>query len=284
MNYIKGQVIKGVGGLYTVSTKEGLYNGNPRGLFRKDNIKILVGDKVDISILNEETKECVIEELFERETELIRPKIANVEQVVIVFALKEPKLNYDLLDKFIILAEEVKVDIIICINKIDLATKEEIIAFKEIYSDLYPIIEVSTINMTGLDDLKACLSNKTTVFAGPSGVGKSSIVNKIFQRDIMETGVVSKKIGRGKHTTRHSEFLEYEGGFIVDTPGFTSLEVNHLEKDNIKNYYKEFLKFQGQCKFQDCRHINEPECKVKLELGKGINEKRYNSYKQYYVE
>ncbi len=258
--------------------------GNPRGVFRKDKVKILVGDKVEISILDESTKECVIEKLFERETELIRPRIANVEQVVIVFALKEPKLNYDLLDKFIILAEEVRVDITICINKIDLVSEDELLDFKKIYGNLYNIVEVSTFKNIGFDKLKGHLSGKVTVFAGPSGVGKSSIVNQIFQKEIMETGVVSKKIGRGKHTTRHSEFLVYEDGFIVDTPGFTSLEVSHIDKDNIKEYYKEFREFSDQCKFQDCRHINEPNCKVKEEIGKAISEKRYNSYKQYYSE
>lgn len=241
-----------------------------------------MGDYVDISILDVDERECVIETIYPRDNELIRPKVVNVHQVVIVFALKEPKLNYDLLDRFIILAEEINLEIILCLNKIDLAKQKDIDEFCEVYGKLYKVIETSTILESGLETLKNELKDKTTVFAGPSGVGKSSIVNKLLKKELMETGIVSKKIGRGKHTTRHSEFITFENGYIVDTPGFTSLDIQHIDVNDLKLYYKEFREFNGLCKFQDCVHINEPSCAVKDEVGNIINVKRYDSYKYYY--
>ncbi len=253
-------------------------------MFRKDNIKVLVGDFVKITILDEEKSECVIEELFDRKTELIRPKVSNVTQVVIVFSFKNPKINYDLLDRFIVLAEEASLEIVLCINKIDLVSSEEIAKFEDIYSKIYKVITVSTLTEKSLDDLKSVLNHHTTVFAGPSGVGKSSIVNKLLNKDVMETGFVSKKIGRGKHTTRHSEFIPFNNGYIVDTPGFTSLDLSHIDKEDLKLYYKEFEEYNNSCKYNNCVHINEPQCKVKDELGQSINEKRYKSYVAFYEE
>ncbi len=253
-------------------------------MFRKDNIKVLVGDFVKITVLDEEKKECVIEELLPRKTELIRPRVANVTQVIIVFAFKDPKLNYDLLDRFIVLAEEAGLDIVLCINKADLVNDDEIQQFKNIYENLYKVINVSTFEDRGLDEIKEVLNKQTTVFAGPSGVGKSSIVNKILNKEVMETGFVSKKIGRGKHTTRHSEFITFEDGYIVDTPGFTSLDLSHIAKEDLRLYYREFEQFNDLCKFSNCVHINEPKCKIKDEIGKTINEKRYNSYKFFHQE
>ncbi len=230
----------------------------------------------------------MINELHTRDTMLIRPKVANVNQVVIVFALKDPMLNYDLLDRFIVLAEESDLDIILCLNKSDLVSEEEIQKFYSVYGDLYKIVTVSTVENRGIDEIKKLMYGKVTVFAGASGVGKSSITNKIVNREIMETGVVSKKIGRGRHTTRHSEFIPITNGdttgYIVDTPGFTSLSFDHIDKQDLQIYYKEFRQYVGQCKFKNCVHINEPDCKVKENIGKTISEKRYNSYKYYYNE
>ncbi len=169
-----------------------------------------------------------------------------------------------------------------CVNKIDLVKDDEITKFNKIYGNIYKVVTVSTIEEKGLDSLKETLKKETTVFAGPSGVGKSSIVNKLLNKEVMETGVVSKKIGRGKHTTRHSEFITFEDGYVVDTPGFTSLDLSHIHKEDLKLYYKEFQNYNNCCQFSDCNHINEPKCKVKDEVGKTINEKRYNSYKFFF--
>lgn len=284
---MRGRVIKGVGGLYTVYVDGKTYEGKPRGIFRNTNTKVLIGDWVNCTIIDEVTEEIVIEEIMERSNELVRPKVCNVDQVIIVFALKSPNINYDLLDRFIVLAEEVGLDIIICINKVDLLTEEEINAFNDIYAKLYKVIFVSTYDSVGIEPIKNMLNGKVTVLAGPSGVGKSSIINEVLQKNTMDTGEISDKIKRGKHTTRHSEFIPIPfcdaNSFLVDSPGFTSLFFGHLDATELKYYFKEFREFSN-CKYQNCNHINEPDCEVKEHIGKEIKEVRYNRYKNFYNE
>ncbi len=276
---MKGRIVKGVGGLYNVSVKDEIYYCRARGIFRKRNIKPCIGDYVKITILNEEEKEGIIEEIEKRETELTRPKVSNVTQVLIVFSIREPKINLDILDRFIILAEEVGIKISICINKV----KEEDIESREIekiYRDIgYDVVTVTNNEKKGVDKVAKLLKGHTTVFAGPSGVGKSTIINKILGREAMETGIISEKIKRGKHTTRHSELIVYdENSFIVDSPGFTSLSLEHFESNDLKYYFNEFEKVKDGCKFLDCNHINETKCRVIDGIGKEINKKRYNRY------
>ncbi len=282
---IVGRVIKGVGGQYTVFAKGKEYVGKPRGIFRKTGTKVLVGDFVEFSEFSEE--EIVIEKILERKNQLVRPVIANVDQVIVSFAIKNPEVNYDMLDRIIVLAEESKVDIILCLNKIELATQEELQSFRDIYGKLYKIIEVSTFENIGREDLVNTLEGKATVFAGPSGVGKSSMINMITDISVMETGVISDKIKRGKHTTRHSQFILLEEfkkeTFIVDSPGFSSLGLEHIGKTELREYFVEFKKYSN-CKFLDCVHVNEPNCEVKENLGKNISEVRYNRYKHFYSE
>ncbi len=282
---IVGRVIKGVGGQYTVYANSREYVGKPRGIFRKSGTKVLVGDLVEFSEFSED--EIVIEKIIDRENQLVRPVVANVDQVIISFAIKNPEINYDMLDRIIVLAEESKVDIIICINKIELATEAELQVFRDIYGKLYKILEVSTFENIGRESLVEALEGKVTVFAGPSGVGKSSMINMITDISLMETGGISDKIKRGKHTTRHSQFIlleEFEKEtFIVDSPGFSSLGLEHIGKTELRHYYVDFKNYSN-CKFMDCVHINEPNCEVKENLGVNISESRYNRYKHFYSE
>ncbi len=281
----QGRVIKGVGGQYTVFCDGTEYVGKPRGIFRKSGTKVLVGDLVEFSEHSDD--EIVIETILDRTNQLVRPVVANVDQVIISFAIKSPEVNYDMLDRIIVLAEESKVDIILCINKVDLATAEEINKFKNIYGDIYKILEVSTYENKGRESLVETLEGKVTVFAGPSGVGKSSMINMITDITLMETGGISDKIQRGKHTTRHSQFILLENfekeTFIVDSPGFSSLGLEHIGKLELKDYFVEFNDYSN-CKFLDCVHINEPSCEVKENVGTAINKERYNRYKHFYSE
>ncbi len=280
-----GRVIKGVGGQYTVYTEGVEYVGKPRGIFRKSGTKVLVGDIVEFSEVSED--EIVIEKILDRKNKLVRPVITNVDQVIISFAIKNPDINYDMLDRIIVLAEESNVEIVLCLNKIELATEEELQAFRDIYGNIYKIIEVSTFENIGRQSLIDTLEGKATVFAGPSGVGKSSMINMITDVSVMETGVISDKIKRGKHTTRHSQFIlleEFdEETFIVDSPGFSSLGLEHIDKTELKNYFVEFKNYSN-CKFLDCVHVNEPNCEVKDNVGENISEARYKRYKHFYSE
>lgn len=285
MDKLFGRVTKGVGGQYTVFYNDTELVGKPRGIFRKTGTKVLVGDIVEFSYASED--EIVIEKITNRKNRLVRPVVANVDQVLVSFAIKNPEVNYDMLDRIIVLAEEVGVEVVLCINKIDLATKEEIDNFKNIYGKIYKIVEVSTFDNIGQKELIASLNGKVTVFAGPSGVGKSSMINMITNISLMETGSISDKIKRGKHTTRHSQFIklnEFEQEtFIVDSPGFSSLDLKHIDKLDLKNYYKDFRDFSN-CKFKNCVHINEPKCEVKNNIGSHISEERYNRYRYFYSE
>ncbi len=278
-----GIITKGIGGLYTVYTEDGSIQCKARGIFRKDNIKPCIGDKVEISTQDDGSN--MIEYIFDRETEMIRPKVSNVNQVIIVFSIKNPKINLDLLDRFIVLAEEVGLKIVICINKLDIQNSD-INDIKEIYTNAgYEVVLTTIHENDGLEQLKQLIKGNITVFAGPSGVGKSSLVNKILGKELMETGEISKKIKRGKHTTRHSELIVFdEKSYIVDSPGFTSLSLNHIESTDLKKYFIEFNKFSDECEFLNCNHDKEKKCGIKNNINKGINEQRYNRYLFFYNE
>ena len=274
---IKGRIIKGVGGLYFIDTDNGIIECSIRGIFRKNKITPSVGDYVKISLL-EDTK-GIIEEILERKNILIRPRVSNIDCAIITFSIISPNINIDLLDRFLILAESQNIEnIIICINKCDLASEEDIESLKSLYKNIYPIIFTSTFKNVGIEDLKNIMDKKVTVFAGPSGVGKSSLINAILPNASLKTGDISKKIERGKHTTRQVELLEaWEHTYIVDSPGFTSLSIDFLE-DNLDKYFRDFKEFLGNCKFYDCKHIHEPSCAIKEQIGKNISEERYDRY------
>ena len=280
---INGKIIKGIGGFYYVDTELGIYECRARGIFRKDKITPLVGDRVKISIVDEESKKGVVEEIDKRYTELVRPPIANVDKALIVFAITNPKPNLSLLDRFIVLAEKENLEIVIVLTKADLDKDSMLDELKGIYElSGYKVIPVSNKTKLNIDKIKEELKNNVVVFAGPSGVGKSSLLNEIDKNFKLQIGEVSDKIKRGKHTTRHAELLKLEcGGMVADTPGFSSLTLDDIEDVELKSYFIEFDEFDD-CRFGSrCVHENEPSCSVKEAVEEGkISKKRYDSYIQ----
>lgn len=280
---LNGKIIKGIGGFYYVDTENGLYECRARGIFRKQKITPLVGDRVSISVVDEETKKGVVEEIDKRDTELVRPPIANVDKALIVFAIKNPKPNLSLLDRFIVLAEKENLEIVIVFTKADLDDDNTLDNLKNIYElSGYKVIPVSNKTKLNIDKIKEELRDSVVVFAGPSGVGKSSLLNEIDGNFQLQTGEVSDKIKRGKHTTRHAELLKLEcGGMVADTPGFSSLNLDDIEENELKDYFIEFDEFDD-CKFGSrCIHENEPSCAVKEAVESGeISKQRYESYIQ----
>ncbi|MDU7965844.1 MAG: ribosome small subunit-dependent GTPase A [Paeniclostridium sordellii] len=281
---LEGIIIKGIGGFYYIDTDKGVYECRARGIFRKDKIIPLVGDHVKMSIVDEENKKGVLEEIEKRDTELVRPPIANVNKVIIVFAIKNPNPNLSLLDRFIVLAERECLEIVIVLTKSDLATDEELEKLKSIYEvSGYKVIPVSNNKELNIDKVKEELKGNIVVFAGPSGVGKSTLLNNIDSKFQLQTGEVSDKIKRGKHTTRHAELLKLEcGGMVADTPGFSSLTLDDIEENELKDYFIEFEDFSDECKFGGrCMHENEPSCGVKNAVEENkISKERYESYLQ----
>ncbi|KPU43972.1 putative ribosome biogenesis GTPase RsgA [Oxobacter pfennigii] len=280
----QGLIIKGIGGFYYVKTEEGIVECRARGKFRNENITPLVGDMVTVSIHNNSNS---LDKIHERKNQLIRPPVANVDQLIIVFAAVKPEPNLELLDKFLIVAELNNMDIAICINKIDLIEAPLIEGMFAPYKEAgFNIIYTSTKKDIGIEDLKLYLKDKVSVFSGPSGVGKSSLLNKLHPSFNMETGEISKKIERGKQTTRHTQLLElHEGGYVADTPGFSSLEYEAMKVDyeELDYLFPEFRDFLGQCKFTGCSHTKEPGCAVKNAVEeKQVNKRRYESYVRMY--
>jgi ribosome biogenesis GTPase / thiamine phosphate phosphatase len=281
---IEGIITKGIGGFYYIDTNQGIYECRARGIFRKEKVTPLVGDNVKISIVDEENKKGVLEEIKERESELVRPPISNVNKAIIVFAIKNPNPNLSLLDRFIALAEREYLEIVIVLTKADLATEEELEYLKRIYEmSGYKVIPVSNEKKINIDKVKEELKGNIVVFAGPSGVGKSTLLNNIDSKFQLQTGEVSDKIKRGKHTTRHAELLKLEcGGMVADTPGFSSLTLDDIEENELKDYFIEFDNFSDKCKFGGrCMHENEPACGIKDAVNENkISKERYESYLQ----
>ena len=285
---MQGKIIKGIAGFYYVHVVEsGLYECKAKGVFRKEKMKPLVGDMVEIAVLDETEKKGNITDILERKNELIRPAVANIDQALVVFAVTKPKPHFNLLDRFLVMMESKDIPVILCFNKKDIAGELEIQEIREIYAACdYQIVITSAVEEDSVADLKRLLAGKTTAIAGPSGVGKSSLTNVIQSNVQMETGSISEKIERGKHTTRHSELIWMEGNtYIMDTPGFSSLYTNEFEKEELKNYFPEFESYEGQCKFLGCDHVHEPGCAVKQALEEGkIHPIRYNNYLEMYQE
>ena len=282
-----GKIIKGIGGFYYVYADGIIYECKARGVFRNKKIKPLVGDNAEIEIISKDPAVGNIISISARHNELIRPAAANVDIAVVIFALSDPKPNFNLLDRFLIMMEQQEINTVIALNKSDLISQSEAADYKKIYSESgYETFIVSASENTGIDRLREKIKGKTAIFAGPSGVGKSSILNRIFPQAEAKTGEISEKIKRGKHTTRHTElnFLG-EGTYIMDTPGFSSLDVFDISEENLKYYFREFENYNDKCRFNGCVHIDEPDCAVKNALEKGlISSKRYDNYRQIYKE
>lgn len=283
-----GKIMKGIAGFYYVGVVEsGVYECKAKGIFRKDKIKPLVGDDVEIEVLNEEEKLGNIVKILPRRSELIRPAVANIDQALVIFAAREPKPNLSLLDRFLVIMEKQDIPVIICFNKQDLCDEEEVGRLKGIYEACgYPVVLASAKQGEGIEEIKSLLRGKTTTVAGPSGVGKSSLTNLLQNEVQMETGEISKKLGRGRHTTRHSQIIQIEEDtWLYDTPGFTSFYVEEIEKEELRFYFREFSKYEGTCRFQGCTHTHEPGCMVKNALEEGkISKERYENYLELYEE
>ncbi len=285
---MQGKIVKGISGFYYVHVAgTGIYECKAKGIFRNQKKKPLVGDDVRIAVLDEKEHTGNVEELLPRKNELIRPAVANIDQALVIFAAAKPQPNLNLLDRFLCMMEYQKVPAVICFNKCDLISEEEEERLAAIYAAAgYEILFTSAKTGKNTDRLKALLAGRTTAVAGPSGVGKSSLVNLTQDQVSMETGRISEKIQRGKHTTRHSELIAIsEDTYIMDTPGFSSLEIPGLEPEQLWICFPEFVPYEPECRFTCCSHISEPGCGVKeaLEQGK-ISRERYEHYVLFYEE
>lgn len=283
-----GKIIKGIGGFYYVVCENGItYECKAKGVFRNRKIKPLVGDNVEIEILDEEKNLGNIEDILPRFNWLNRPAVANVDQTVIIFAVSAPAPNFNLLDRFLINMEQHEVPTVICFNKVDLEGFRQSEDICRSYTKSgYEVLFISAEIGYGIDVLEAVIKGKTTVFAGPSGVGKSSTLNSLFPDANVQTGGLSEKIQRGKHTTRHSELMFVDDDtYIMDTPGFSSLYTEGIEAEDLKLYFPEIAAYTGTCKFNMCNHISEPGCLVKKAVSDGrISKMRYDDYVMIYNE
>lgn len=279
-----GIIIKGIGGFYYVKAENRTVECRARGKFRNEKITPLVGDYVDIL---EKGNGCMIDKILPRRNVLIRPPVANVDMAVYVIACRSPEPNFSLLDRFLLSAVSQSLDIVLCVNKIDLENIEYVEKLTAPYKNTgIKIIFTSTKSGQGIDELKEQLRNRITVFAGPSGVGKSSLLNCLQPSLKLKTGIISEKLERGRHTTRHCELMELQwGGYVLDTPGFSSMDIDTIEKEQLELLFPEFNEYSGDCKFAGCSHISEPGCAVKEAVEKNeIHPLRYESYVKLYDE
>ncbi|MEG2016901.1 MAG: ribosome small subunit-dependent GTPase A [Clostridium sp.] len=276
---MQGVIVKGIGGLYYVDCEEKVIECKARGKFRHKGLSPMIGDEVVVEDDHDHEGMGIITEILDRKNQLLRPAVSNVTQAFVVVSSKNPDLNVTLLYMFLLLCEYNKVRPIVCFNKMDIESENSKTIGEMLEKSGYEVLYLQGKYGVGIEGLKARIHDNITVFCGPSGVGKSTILNKVLGREVMKTGDISNKLKRGKHTTRHSELVRVEGGFLVDTPGFSSLELDFIEKDELKYLLPEFEPFNEECKFNNCVHFKEPGCKVKemVEAGK-INESRYEFY------
>ena len=283
---MEGRIIKAIAGFYYVHNGIDVYECRARGVFRNKGIKPLVGDIAEVEVLDSENRKGNITGIKDRKSFLIRPAVANPEQALIVFAGAKPAPNFNLLDKFLTMMKIKGIPVAIAVSKTDITDEGKLKEFDKIYSKYYKVIEISVKEEKGMAEIKEFLAGKFTVLAGPSGVGKSTLTNYLAPEADMETGEISKKIERGKQTTRHAQlFYIGKGGYICDTPGFGSLELFDVDKRELKDYFPEFVEYADDCKFNGCIHIGEKDCGVKKALEEEkISESRYKNYLLMYEE
>ncbi|MBO4880874.1 MAG: ribosome small subunit-dependent GTPase A [Firmicutes bacterium] len=277
-----GTIVKGIAGFYYVLAGEGedrrVYECKARGIFRKDGITPLAGDRVSLSVLEDGSGS--VDEILPRVNVFDRPPVANVETMILVAAPREPEPSFPLLDRFCVMAEQKNCRIAVCVNKADIGDPAILQRFRNVYGPVYPVFIISTKTGEGVEELRSFLKGTQAALAGPSGVGKSSIANVLLEDDAMETGEISRKTMRGRNTTRHTELFDAGDFRLFDTPGFTSFELSEVEEDQLQHYFPEFAPYLGKCRFDNCRHLDEPDCAVaKAAADKAISRRRYSSYK-----
>lgn len=274
---MNGTIVKGIAGFYYIKIDKNIVECKARGKFRHNELTPMVGDKVEITV---KKGKGTIDKIYPRTSQLIRPSVANVTQALVVFAFKNPKINEELLNKFLLNCEYNNLKAIVCFNKLDLMLEEEENEIVEMVKSAgYDTFFLKAKEGYGINEVEERLKDNVTVLCGPSGVGKSTILNKIIGKEIMATGEISDKLKRGKHTTRHSELIDIGNGFLVDTPGFSSLEIELISKEELQHYFPEFNSYIGDCKFTGCFHYKEPGCSIKYAVEQGkINSKRYKFY------
>ena len=280
-----GVIIKGLGGIYTVAYQGKMFSCSARGIFRKDSIKPMIGDLVELAEINQVDGSAVIHGILPRKNQLIRPAVSNVDQVIVVMATTSPAPDLLLIDKLLLNARQNDIDIIMVVNKTDQAPDRAEAWYREYCCAVPHVIQACTRDGSGVDALQALMSGKISVLAGQSGAGKSSLLNLLMGSGVMATGELSSKTARGRHTTRHNEMFMTDTGFIIDSPGFSLFEMGELEPLTLQNLYPEIYNNKGSCFFPDCSHTGEPKCCVPalLEQGK-FSPGRYERYKLLYKE
>ncbi|MBB5172126.1 ribosome small subunit-dependent GTPase A [Texcoconibacillus texcoconensis] len=283
----EGRIVKALSGFYYVKNESGIFQCRGRGVFRKQKLTPLVGDYVEFAADNH--KEGYVTVLKERKNELKRPPISNVDQAILVFSAREPDFSAQLLDRLLVHVEASGIDAMICISKMDLLTEEERKSLEDMgqmYRDLgYEVVHTSVYVDEMIQSLRPYLEGKVSLFAGQSGVGKSSLLNALRPELDLQVGDVSKHLGRGKHTTRHVELIPVNSGLVADTPGFSALDFENMTEVELSHCFPEFLMYVDDCKFRGCLHVNEPKCAVKTALEAGeISQLRYNHYVRFLSE
>ena len=284
---MQGFIIENIANLYKIKDKDNIFEATARGKFKKDEITPVVGDFVEYDIIDQEKKKAVITEIKERKVYIKRPKMANITQIIFVISSKDPKPDLLMLDKQLAFAEYLHIKSIIVLNKIDLDKKQEFEQIKKIYQDIgYKVIETNAKDRIGIEKLKEAMKNEINAFSGNSGVGKSTLINGIFKKDITEEGEISKKNKRGKNTTTAIKLYEVvKNTWIADTPGFSTFEINEIESTDLDKYFKEFKDRIKDCEFIGCTHIKEENCGIKKAVEEGkISKDRYERFCKIYEE